>query len=234
MAKRPPLLHAALLGLPLLCGGPSLAAEQPHAGIYQAVEEHIQQRLTDIPSLPRIEVKPLDRRLSLALCEQPLQTFDPPSLRKLGRTSVGVRCEGAKPWSLFVSAQVSVDLPVLVASQPLSRGSLVQAAHLELRPTNSDQLYNDYLTESEQAIGKRLRRDVKAGELISNGMLLTPKAVKYGAQVTLISRVAGLEVRMRGKALGQGGIGERVAVQNLSSERTVEGVIRASGLVEVQ
>ncbi|QFY89517.1 flagellar basal body P-ring formation protein FlgA [Magnetovirga frankeli] len=234
MAKTSPLLPTLPLLLALLPATAGLAADQSHASIYQAVHGHIEQRLDEIEAKPEIQINPLDRRLSLEQCDQPLQTFDPPSFRALGRTSVGVSCEGSKPWSLYVSAQVSVDLPVVVAARPLARNSLVQAADLKLKPVNSDKLYNNYLTRPADALGKRLRRNIKAGDVLNNGMLIVPKAVKYGSRVTLISRLAGLEVRMKGKAMGQGGIGERVAVKNLSSERTVEGIIRASGVVEVQ
>ncbi|MBF0255564.1 MAG: flagellar basal body P-ring formation protein FlgA [Gammaproteobacteria bacterium] len=210
------------------------AEEQSHDSIYRAAEAHIQQRLGDLPAPAEIKVSELDRRLSLNSCELPLETFDPPSFRRLGRTSVGVRCTGAKPWSLFVSASVRAELPVVVASRALARGSLVQHSDVQLQSISSDELLADYLTQLDEASGKRLRRNVSSGEVLNSGMLLIPKAVKYGNQVTLITRVAGLEVRMKGKSLGQGSIGERVAVENLSSQRRVEGIIRSTDLIEVQ
>lgn len=220
--------------IPILVPGNLHADNQSHESIYQAVTQHIQHRLLDVAAEPRIDVKELDRRRVLSQCEIPLETYDPPSFRNLGRSSVGIRCKGAQPWALYVSVTVSADLPVVVAAHPLSRGAILQPGDLDLRITNSDRLYADYLTRLDQAVGKRLRRNIGGGTTINNGMLLTPKAVKYGNLVTLVTRAGGLEVRMKGKAVGQGGIGERVAVQNLSSKRKVEGIIRSAGLVEVQ
>ena len=115
------------------------------------MEQHIQNRLEAVKAPASIEITELDRRLTLTQCDIPLESYDPPSFRKLGRTSVGIRCNGVKPWSLFVSAQVSVELPVLVARRPLSRGRIIAPGDLELRPINSDELYRDYLTGIEEA-----------------------------------------------------------------------------------
>jgi flagella basal body P-ring formation protein FlgA len=221
------LLLTGLLGSPQ-------ASEQSHASIYQAVRQHLQQRLANVSSSPRIEVKKLDARLNLPACETPLTSFDPPGRHKLGRTSVGVRCTGKRRWSLFVSASISVDLPVVVANRTLSRGSILQASDVRLQIISSDNLSTDYLDQTLQAVGKRLRRNVTSGKVINNGMLMVPKAVKFGNLVTLVSRAGGLEVRMKGKAVGQGGIGERVAVKNLSSKRVVEGTIISTDLIEVR
>jgi flagella basal body P-ring formation protein FlgA len=48
----------------------------------------------------------------------------------------------------------------------------------------------------------------------------------------LIARAGGLEVRMAGIALADGRASESIRVQNLSSQRIVEGIVRSDTLVE--
>jgi flagellar basal body P-ring formation protein FlgA len=209
------------------------ADNQSHDAIYQAARDHLLRQARDLTAEPKIEFGPLDQRLALAQCSKPLEAFDPPSFRRIGRTSVGVRCTGEPNWSLFLSANIIADLPVVVASHNLAMGSVLQASDLRIERISSDQLNQGYLSSLDQVVGKRLRRDLSQGKSLNNGMLLIPKAVQYGNLVTLVNGTGGLEVRMRGKALGHGSIGDRIAVLNLSSKRKVDGIIRSPDTIEV-
>ena len=51
--------------------------------------------------------------------------------------------------------------------------------------------------------------------------------------MTLLAGTDGLEVRMRGKAMGNAAAGERLQVTNISSGRRVEGVVLADGSVRI-
>lgn len=227
-----PLLRLLPWLLAALLIGKAHASEQSHDAIQQAARDYLLSQLQDLAE-PRIEVSSLDQRLTLTQCGKPLEAFDPPSFRRIGRTSVGVRCPGEPSWSLFLSANIIADLPVVVASRDLARGSLLQASDLRIERISSDQLYPGYLSSLDQGVGKRLRRDLSQGKTLHNGMLMIPKSVQYGNLVSLVSSGGGLEVRMRGKALGHGSVGDRIAVLNLSSKRKVEGIIRSSDTIEV-
>ena len=51
--------------------------------------------------------------------------------------------------------------------------------------------------------------------------------------MTLVAGTKGLEVRMQGKAMGNGAEGDRLLVTNLSSGRRIEGVVLADGSVRI-
>lgn len=216
---------------------PQLQADtQSHESIKAAAEQHILERLQgqDLASAPRIVFAELDARLRLRQCESPLATYDPPSPKDLGRLSVGVRCNDNPGWSLYLNALVAADIAVVVSKRPLSRNQVLSAEDIDTQILASERLYGGYLQDSSQVIGRKMRRDLNPGQPLSTVMLVMPKAVNFGNLVTLISKSGNFEVRMQGKALGAGGIGEAVTVENIKSKRKVAGVILGQNLVEVR
>jgi len=51
--------------------------------------------------------------------------------------------------------------------------------------------------------------------------------------VTLRAQTNALQIRVAGKALMDGALGQRIRVQNTASGRVVEGLVRSAELVEV-
>ena len=81
-------------------------AEQFHAheDIEKTAEQFVHKHLEEIQADRfDIRIRPLDQRLRLSQCETPLEAFLPPGARLYGKTTVGVRCTGDKPWKIFVS-----------------------------------------------------------------------------------------------------------------------------------
>ena len=69
----------------------------------------------------KVQVRPLDERLRLPDCEQPLDTFMPPGAPSLGAVNVGVRCASSQPWTIYVRAHISAQRAVPVLARPLAR-----------------------------------------------------------------------------------------------------------------
>ena len=72
-----------------------------------------------------------------------------------------------------------------------------------------------------------------AGTVLSASDLAAPRLVRRGDQVALVSRRGGVEVRVSGRALGDAGENERVAVENLSTRRVLQGRVGPGGDVVV-
>lgn len=63
---------------------------------------------------------------------------------------------------------------------------------------------------------------------------MTPSnLIHRGQQVTLIAGSGGFQVRMSAVAPSDGRLADRIRVQNLSSQRVVEGIVRSDNVVEV-
>lgn len=221
---------AMVLAMPAAWGG----ALQSHDSILQAATEYA-RGMALAEHGADVEVVPgrLDRRLRLAACDRPLQTFTPPGRRSIGNTTVGVRCEGSNPWTLYVPITVNVYGEVVVTRTALSRGELIDASKVKVARYNLAKLPQGYFHDPVQVQGMLARRNLAAGQPLVPAMLKAQKIVERGQRVTMLAGGNGLEVRMPGVALSHGARGERIRVRNLSSKRVVEGVVVEPGLVRV-
>jgi flagella basal body P-ring formation protein FlgA len=206
---------------------------QSHGSIREAAKQHILEHSEEYPAPPEIQAGHLDNRLRLAACGQPLQTFSPPGKRMLGKVTVGVRCEGDKPWTLYVPVNVAVMSQVVVAKTELSRGSSVTRDDVKLEKRDIARLHRGYLDSLEKAIGKTVKYSVRPNQVVTPSRLVTPLAVKRNSRVLILAANSSVQVRMSGTALENGSIGQRIRVKNRSSKRELEARVVEQGVVQV-
>lgn len=213
--------------------GPAAAADQDLEAIRRAAHDLVASRTAAGAGVTRIDVRPLDPRLRLPACELPLSTQLPDSSPAEGNLLVSVRCEGARPWSLFVPVSVRTLVAVVVMTRTLPRGGVVTIADvaLDTRPVNA--LTGGYYGVLEDVIGKVTSRPVAAGTALNPLMLSAALVVRRGQRVTLSTAVGAISVRSAGTVLADAALGERVQVRSLSSQRIVEGRVAGDGLVDV-
>jgi len=217
-------------------GGVSAGSEalQSHDSIRAKVRAHLEQRLSpEQRAGARIEVGRLDPRLRLPACGNPLQTFATGTRPTVGAVTVGVRCESHKPWTLYVSARVAVYGPVVVAAEPLPRGTPVTPQHVRVERRDLSTLSFGWLTAPEQALGRITKRPYRPGQVLQPNQLEEPKLVRRGEQVIVRASAGGLEISINGQALADGVRGERIRVRNLRSKRIIEGEVVDAGVVRV-
>jgi len=215
---------------------PALAEEypiEPHDNIRAAAEQHALALGDDMPGRVEVTVGRLDSRLRLAACDKMLETYDSPNSLSGGRGMVGVRCNGSKPWKIYVPISVAVLNDVVVSSHPVVRGQAVQAGDLTVREVDTSRLRKAYFTRVEDVVGLRSKRDIPAGTALHAGLLQRAKLIKRGSHVEIIANLDGLRVTMRGEAMADGGRGDRIRVKNIDSGRVVTGTVTGSGVIEV-
>lgn len=225
----------ALLSLLLFAppAGADDAASQSAASIQKAAHEFILTQARAYAGEPRIEVSAPDPRLRLARCDLPLVAELPPGSRPVGATTVGVRCPGSTPWSIYVPVRVQIFANILVAARSLARGVPLAPTDVTVSHQDLAAVAGNALTDSSQAIGKRLRYPVAAGAALNAGLLDLPPLVKRGQAVTIVSAAQGLEVRAAGEALADGTSGETIRVRNLLTRKIIQGTVLEAGLVKV-
>jgi flagella basal body P-ring formation protein FlgA len=208
-------------------------ALQSHNSIREAARQHILEHSEEYPAPPDVQAGHLDNRLRLAACGQPLQTFSPPGKRLLGKVTVGVRCDGDKPWTLYVPLNVSVMSQVVVAKTELTRGSTVTREDVKLEKRDIARLHRGYLESLDKAIGKTVKYSVRSNQVVTPSRIDSPLAVKRNGRVTILAANSSVQVRMTGTALENGSIGQRIRVKNRSSERELEARVVGQGIVQV-
>ncbi len=228
------MLYWLLQGMVVLYIADTAAAQlQSHESIKQAAEQHILDIADTYPTPPVVSAGHLDRRLRLTACELPLETFTPTNGRKMGKVTVGVRCPGEKPWTLYVPVTVSIMLPVVVAANELQRGALIKQDDIKLENRDIARLHRGYLENLDQAMGKKVKQTIHSNQIITPSRITLPRAIKRNSRVTILASSNIIQVRMVGIALENGSIGERIRIRNQSSNREIDAKVIAPGVVQV-
>lgn len=170
-----------------------------------------------------------DSRLSLPRCKD---TPVASAARYSQRMQVRVSCPGS--WALYVPVTISQQKQLVVLNRSLASGEIVSASDISLRWQAVSDVGYGHFEDTEGVIGRRLARPVRAGQILRPNQLRQAFSVRKGDTVTLISRIAGVEIRSRGTAEHDAVENARVNVRNLSSGKRVQGYARGSGIVEVQ
>jgi flagellar basal body P-ring formation protein FlgA len=223
-----------LLLLWLLLPSSIVASElQSHASILEAARQHILDQSGYYPATPEVSVGRLDSRLRLQACDQPLETYTPQGKNNMGNITVGVRCDGTSPWSLFVPVTVKVMTDVVVARKNLPRGSILGPDDLTMEKRDISRLHRGYMDETESAVGKELRQRMRRHEVLTPSQLETPVTIKRNNKVIIQASNKTVQIRMIGKALESGGIGQTIRVRNVNSNKEIDAKVIAPGIVEV-
>lgn len=122
---------------------------------------------------------------------------------------------------------------VAVTVNGLAAGDPVTASTLRFERMDVGKLPAGYIADVVPFDGWLLRYAVTPGTVITEAMLVKPLLVRRGDTIRIVARVGQMEVSAAGLALSQGGIGDRIRVQNLDSKRYLSGRIQADKSVLV-
>jgi flagella basal body P-ring formation protein FlgA len=201
--------------------------------IRAAAENAVRAEAGAAASALTLQVAPLDSRLRVASCDRRLTAFMSGNSALRSQTTVGVRCEGTIRWTIYTSVNVQSQAKVLLARRSLTRDAEVTAADFRIEDRLVPGLSSAYVSDPATLAGQRLGHPMAAGDPLTLETLAPANLIHRGQQVTLLAHAGGFEVRMVGVALSDGHESERIKVQNQSSQRVVEGIVRSSNEVEI-
>ena len=132
---------------------------------------------------------------------------------------------------LHVSGHAIPMVQVAMVAHPVARGDVLKQADvvMERRPRRSTA--RDAITVSTEAIGLAARNGLQPGQSLRPADLMKPELVRRHEMVTLIYRVPGIVLTVRGRAAESGAQGDIIAVLNEQTKRTVHGVVVGAGRV---
>jgi len=206
---------------------------QSNADIMAAAELHLRKLTGSSTNRTTVRASSLDPRHRLPLCDQAMETFMRRGTEIRATTIVGVRCTGSKPWKVYVPVEVIVTTKVYITSKTLPRDHLLTEADIALDERDVSRLVAGYATRKEELLGQRLKQQLLAGRIITPAMLQADRIVTRGQTVTLIAKSGTVNISMKGKALMDGALDQRIRVENINSGRIIEGVVRSREYIEV-
>ncbi len=214
------------------------AAQDPRfeslASIRSAAQTYVKGLIPPGAGDTTVRVGELDNRLHLGRCpEKNLGASFPAGVTLQARVTVGVTCAGPTHWTVYVPVVVEIRINVLVLSHAVNRDARLSAADVTIEKRTTTGPGSAYLMSVPELAGRTVKRPLPAGTALAVDMFNADLVVRRGQQVTLLSSAGTFEVRASGRAMADAAAGARVQVQNLGSQRIVEGVVESADLVRV-
>jgi flagella basal body P-ring formation protein FlgA len=211
------MLHALALSVALT--GPVPAA----------IEHAVQQRMGDV----RVEVVEVtaSRHSDPESAVASLTAAPEPGAR-LGRAMRFVlSANGARVGS--VVAKLKVTGSAVRSSRPVARGEGLEGSAIEVEDVELTGVLLDRLPTMEEIVGAQARRDIRAGEVLTDAAVAVPPLVKSGDEVRVSVSTGAIEVTGMGRASGSGRVGDLIRVLMPSSRKALKARITGPGSVEI-
>ena len=206
---------------------------QDQAGIEQAITQYIR---SELPATFQVtsQIGKMDTRLRLPKCPQALEAYYPTSAKKLGPTTIGVRClSNINAWQIYVPVQIKAFGPAVISKRALPRGTIVHSSDLTMATRELSRALRGYYTSVDEIIGMELRHSLPNGGIISPKSLKPRHLVKRGDIITIVAESKGLHIRVKGTALMDGFRGQSIRIKNTRTKRELQGEVVASRTVKV-
>jgi flagella basal body P-ring formation protein FlgA len=223
----------AILGLPFILAFGGELTYQSHESILAAIDRLLEQELHFNDHEYHIEPIRLDPRLRLPECERPLEAFILSGNQESGSLSMGVRCSGNQPWTLYNKVHLRTFRQVVVLRNSVKQGKVISQSDLILENRNLSTLRGEYFTAPEEVVGRMAKRSLPKGLVVVGDHFVAPMLIRRGQKVIIRAKSANVEVNMSGEALADGNEGQRIRIRNERSQAIVEGTIVGPGVVVV-
>ncbi|HEX5508631.1 MAG TPA: flagellar basal body P-ring formation chaperone FlgA [Pseudolabrys sp.] len=155
--------------------------------------------------------------------------------RHSGRFSATVEIHGAGSagYAQRFTGIATPTTTVVMLARAINRGDIIKSSDIVTERRPRAEVGADAISSPEQAIGSAARSSIQPQRPLRRFELMKPDLVQRDQAVTLVYRVPGITLTMRGKALESGAQGDLVSVLNEQSKRTVQGTVAGPGHVLV-
>ncbi len=203
--------------------------------IQAAVDAELQKALRHLPAkdvffesrnLPEIpEITPGSVKYDV--------TFSDPDILKSRQVNVIVKVDGRLENHLTIAGQVHAYLPVVVATEKMNRGTLIESDQVKTEIKNIAEL-TDPCLEPAEVIGKSLKRAVAMNQVITENDLDLPVIIERRQLVTMILQKGALRISTKGRASANGKLGDVIMVKNAGSHQEIPCRIIGPGITMVE
>ena len=165
-------------------------------------------------------------------CPQPLQveTEQQPS-SVLGRKRITLTCSGHPDSSITVTAQATVFIKAVVATQVLEREEPITVEMLALQEIPVGKQERTFYSRIDQVTGLSAKRRIRAQQALTQDMLASPWLVRRGERLVMQARHNVIQASTQGEALEDGRKGDVIRVKNVTSGKVIEAQVTGIGVV---
>lgn len=130
-----------------------------------------------------------------------------------------------------VRVRLEVLKHVVVSSRFLSRGDEISCDDVRVVRKWFDRIPPNVVTDLKEVVGKRLCTSIKQNTEIARNMLREPLMVKRGKQVRIMLEKGPLKVTTIGMSKQDGGFGDFIRVENVSSKKVIYARVTGDSVV---
>ncbi|WP_175856417.1 flagellar basal body P-ring formation chaperone FlgA [Burkholderia anthina] len=204
--------------------------QQDPEAIRRTALTFLQQQIAGLPGKTTATVATAFPR-GLVACTT-LEPFLPTGARLWGRTTVGVRCAGERPWTVYLQAKVTVQATYYVAARQIAPGEPLTAADLIARDGDLTVLPLAVITDPAQAVGATALARISAGLPLRQDMLKSAASVSAGQTVRVVAAGPGFTISAEGSVLANAAPGQSVRVR-MAAGQIVTAIVKDAGTVEI-
>ena len=125
-------------------------------------------------------------------------------------------------------------LRIVVPTRDINRGEVIGESDLTFAEVSGTALAPSTATKFETLAGMQTRRLLRAGNAVRAEDVRRPVVVTKGQTVTMTFEAPGIALSAMGRAMGEGGVGDTITVQNPVSFRMVTATITGAGTVRAE
>ncbi len=141
--------------------------------------------------------------------------------------------DGANYKSIKTTADVRVEMEVVALSHPFKKNQIISEDDLYMKKIGLYDLSGSLLFDPGAVIGKRVKRFIKPGTLLTEEMIEEAPLVKKGDRVAIIVESGILTITASGEARMDGAKGKIIEVINSDSKKKIYAEVLGSGRVKV-
>ncbi|AIF53792.1 flagellar basal body P-ring formation chaperone FlgA [Pelosinus sp. UFO1] len=122
---------------------------------------------------------------------------------------------------------------IAVATREVNAGDLITEDALRFERMDTGKLAAGYIMDKKKIVGLMARRSITPGAVLTDSMVVKPIVIKRSSSVTLVTRIATMEVTAVGQAMQDGYEGQLIRVRNANSNKIILGKVLNESTVEV-
>ncbi len=193
------------------------------ATIRDAVERYIVRNAPWGPDQMKIKEIRFQQPLQAPSGRVTLRVASPKHNDWLGATpfSVHIAVEGRHVRRITVPAHIEVWSDVIMTAKPLGKYQPIEKDDLHVKRMNLDRAPSNVVVRLDQALGRRVTRNIAADCILRMDQIESPPLVRRGDIVQIIAQTPVLKISVKGMAKQDGAKGERIKVINLRSKKRI-------------
>lgn len=205
-------------------------ANQSNESLYQLVQNYLKQKTDQHLYNATFDIQSLSRHIHFKACKTAPELADKNPTNFTGRQTFNVSCTDPE-WSIYMTATIEGDLPVIMTTQGILKQAVIKDSDVEVVLIPYQKVRRGALTQLDNVVGNRTKRLIAPNSIVTIRDVEPPYWVFKDRAVVLVTQIGDIKIETKGVALDNAVEQSQVHVRNLSSQKTLKGIVIAPNTV---